>query len=273
MLGEFSPPEVMGILNVTPDSFSDGGRYMFRDAALRRAEQMVAEGADIIDVGAESTRPGALPVTAAEEIDRAASIVDAITNRFSVVVSIDTSKPTVMAAAVAAGATIINDVRALCEDGALEMAQKLQVRVCLMHMQGEPHAMQNQPVYDDVVEEVADFLRQRIGVCVEAGIPMERLIVDPGFGFGKTTKHNLMLLNGLSHFKTLGVPMLVGLSRKSFIGAVLNKSVNERLMGSLAAATLALWHGAAIIRVHDVAATVDIMRLCHAVQNAGHEYP
>ena len=273
MMRECSPPEVMGILNVTPDSFSDGGRYMFRDAALRRVEQMVAEGADIIDVGAESTRPGALPVTAAEEVDRAVSIIDAIADRFNVVVSIDTSKPAVMAAAVAVGATIINDVRALREEGALEMARQLQVRVCLMHMQGEPRVMQNQPVYDDIVEDVVDFLRRRIGVCVEAGIPMERLMVDPGFGFGKTTQHNLMLLNRLGCFKELGVPMLVGVSRKSFIGAVLDKPVNERLAGSLAAATLALCQGVAIIRVHDVAATVDIMRLYYAVQNAGHEHP
>lgn len=270
---DYSSPQVMGILNVTPDSFSDGGCYMLQDAALRRVEQMVAEGADIIDVGAESTRPGAVPVAVSEEIDRVASIIEAITERFDIDVSIDTSKPAVMASAVAAGATMINDVRALRDDGALEMAHKLGTRICLMHMQGEPRVMQNAPVYKNVVEEVSLFLRQRIDACVEMGIPMERLLIDPGFGFGKTPQHNLTLLNGLSRFKALGVPLLVGLSRKSFIGVVLDKPVHARLSGSLAAATLALWHGAAIVRVHDVAETVDIIKFCHAVQSAGHNHP
>ncbi len=265
----FSPPQVMGILNVTPDSFSDGGRYVRRDLALRRAEQMVAEGADIIDVGAESTRPGAQPVAESDEIERAAAVVEAITDCLDVVVSIDTSKPAVMMAAVAAGATMINDVRALREDGALAAAVQTEAKVCLMHMQGEPRVMQAAPVYDDVVEDVFSFLRLRIDACLAAGIPLERLLIDPGFGFGKTLDHNLTLLSELHRFKALGVPLLVGLSRKSFIGAVLGKPVHERLPGSLAAATLALWHGASIIRVHDVAETVDVMKLCCAVQNIG----
>ncbi len=270
MVQGFSPPQVMGILNVTQDSFSDGGCYVRRDLALRRAEQMVAEGADIIDVGAESTRPGAQPVSEFDEIERAVSVVDAIAERFDVIVSIDTSKPAVMMAAVAAGATMINDVRALREDGALAAAVQTGVRVCLMHMQGEPRVMQAAPMYDDVVEDVLSFLKQRVDVCLEAGIPIERLLIDPGFGFGKTQAHNLTMLNGLNRFNVLDVPLLVGLSRKSFIGAILDNSVHERLPGSLAAATLALWHGAAIIRVHDVAETVDIMKICYAVQNAGH---
>ncbi|MDZ4263468.1 MAG: dihydropteroate synthase [Pseudomonadota bacterium] len=265
----FSPPQVMGILNVTPDSFSDGGRYVRRDLALRRAEQMVAEGADIIDVGAESTRPGAQPVAESDEIERAAAVVEAITDCLDVVVSIDTSKPAVMMAAVAAGATMINDVRALREDGALTVAAQTGVKVCLMHMQGEPRVMQAAPVYNDVVEDVLSFLRLRIDACLAAGIPLERLLIDPGFGFGKTLDHNLTLLSELHRFKALGVPLLVGLSRKSFIGTVVGKPVHERLPSSLAAATLALWHGASIIRVHDVAETVDVMKLCCAVQNIG----
>lgn len=271
MVQGFSPPQVMGILNVTPDSFSDGGRYVRRDLALRRAEQMVAEGADIIDVGAESTRPGAQPVAESDEIERAAAVVEAITDCLDVVVSIDTSKPAVMMAAVAAGATMINDVRALREYGALAIAVQTEVKVCLMHMQGEPRVMQTAPVYDDVVEDVLSFLRLRIDACLAAGIPRERLLIDPGFGFGKTLNHNLALLSELHRFNTLGVPLLVGLSRKSFIGTVLGKPVHERLSGSLAAATLALWHGASIIRVHDVAETVDVMKLCCAVQNIGYD--
>jgi dihydropteroate synthase len=266
---EFSHPQVMGILNVTPDSFSDGGRYALRDAALRRAEQMVAEGVDIIDVGGESTRPGAQPVTEVDEIERVAPLIEAITARFNIPVSVDTSKPGVITAAVAAGAAMINDVRALREPGALEAAVQAGLPICLMHMQGEPRTMQSAPVYNDVVEDVLAFLQQRIDVCVAAGIPKERLLADPGFGFGKSLAHNLALLKELNRFKALSVPLLVGVSRKSMIGAILNKSVDDRLYGSLAAAALALWQGAAIIRVHDVAETVDVMKICCAVMSEG----
>lgn len=266
----FSRPQVMGILNLTPDSFSDGGCYLVRDAALRRAEEMVIAGADIIDIGGESTRPGALPVSEAEEIDRVVPLVEAITSRFDIPVSIDTSKPGVMLSAVAAGAAMINDVRALREEGALAAAVAAAVPVCLMHMQGEPRSMQSAPVYGDVVEEVILFLQQRVDACAGAGIPRERLLIDPGFGFGKALAHNLTLLNELSRFNTLGLPLVVGISRKSMVGAVLNKAVDERLYGSLAAAALALCQGAAVIRVHDVAETVDVVKVCFAVMGVSH---
>jgi dihydropteroate synthase len=266
---DFSRPQVMGILNVTPDSFSDGGRYAVLDAALRRAEQMITEGAGIIDVGGESTRPGAQTVTEADEIERVVPLIEAITTRFDIPVSIDTSKPGVISAAVAAGAAMINDVRALREPGALAAAMEAGVPVCLMHMQGEPSVMQRAPVYGDVVVDVIAFLKQRIDVCVAAGIPRERLLVDPGFGFGKTLAHNLTLLKELHRFKVLNAPLLVGMSRKSMIGTVLDKPVDERLYGSLAAAALALWQGAVVIRVHDVAETVDVMKICRAVMGEG----
>lgn len=266
----FSRPQVMGILNLTPDSFSDGGRYLVRDAALRRAEQMIIAGADIIDIGGESTRPGAQPVSESEEIDRVVPLVEAIASRFDIPVSIDTSKPGVMTAAVAAGAAMINDVRALCEEGAVAAAVAAAVPVCLMHMQGEPRSMQGAPAYGDVVAEVMLFLQQRVDVCTGAGIPRERLLIDPGFGFGKTLAHNLTLLNELSRFNALGLPLVVGISRKSMIGAILGKTVDERLYGSLAAAALALWQGAAVIRVHDVAETVDVVKVCCAVMGDVH---
>lgn len=267
---EFSRPQVMGILNVTPDSFSDGGRYALRDAALRRAEQMIAEGVDIIDVGGESTRPGAQPVAEFDEIERVVPLIELISSSFDIPVSIDTSKPAVITAAVAAGAAMINDVRALCEEGALVAAARAGVPVCLMHMQGEPRTMQSTPVYKDVVAEVIAFLGGRIDACIEAGIPRGGLLIDPGFGFGKNLAHNLTLLKELSRFKVLGVPLLVGLSRKSMIGAVLDKPVDDRLYGSLAAAALALWQGAMVVRVHDVAETVDVMKVCCAVMNEGY---
>jgi dihydropteroate synthase len=267
---DLTQPQVMGILNVTPDSFSDGGDFFAPQAALARAVRMAEEGAAIIDVGGESTRPGAAAVTAEEELARVIPVIEAIRAALpAAVISVDTSKPAVMRAAVAAGAGLINDVRALREPGALEAACALGVPVCLMHVQGEPRTMQNAPQYDDVVREVMDFLSARIDACLRAGIPRARLLVDPGFGFGKTAAHNLQLLRRLDRFAVLGCPLLVGLSRKSLIGAVLGRPVEERLYGSIALATLALWQGAAVVRVHDVGATMDAVRLFRAVIAAG----
>jgi len=257
---------VMGILNVTPDSFSDGGDFATREAALRHARQMVADGADLIDVGGESTRPGAPPVSVAEELDRVIPVIEALAGELAVPVSVDTSKPEVMRAAVAAGAGLINDVAALRRPGALAAAAALRVPVCLMHMQGEPGTMQQDPAYGDVVAEVAAFLAGRLAACEAAGIPRERLLVDPGFGFGKTLAHNLALLRGLPRLASLGVPVLAGLSRKSMIGALLGGvPVGERLHGSVAAAVLAVERGAAIVRVHDVGPTVQALRIVAAV--------
>ena len=257
---------VMGILNVTPDSFSDGGDFATREAALRHARQMVADGADLIDVGGESTRPGAPPVSVAEELDRVIPVIEALASELAVPVSVDTSKPEVMRAAVAAGAGLINDVAALRRPGALAAAAALGVPVCLMHMQGEPGTMQQDPAYGDVVAEVAAFLAGRLAACEAAGIPRERLLVDPGFGFGKTLAHNLALLRGLPRLASLGVPVLAGLSRKSMIGALLGGvPVGERLHGSVAAAVLAVERGAAIVRVHDVGPTVQALRIVAAV--------
>ena len=270
-LGDARPmPQVMGILNVTPDSFFDGGRYVAITDAVDRAARMVAEGAHLIDVGGESTRPDAAPVSVAQEIERVVPVLAALHTRFPVVLSVDTSRPDVMAAALAAGATFLNDVRALRVPGALAVAAASSARICLMHMQGEPTTMQRDPNYHDVVAEVIDFLAERVRVCEAAGIARERLVVDPGFGFGKRLVHNHLLLR---HLDTLGVslgnlPILVGLSRKSMIGQVLNTPVEHRLHGSLALAVIAAWQGASILRVHDVAATVEVLRICHAVQAA-----
>ncbi len=260
---------VMGILNVTPDSFSDGGRFTELDSALAHVEQMLKDGVDIVDVGGESTRPGAMAVSEQDEIERVAPLVEAISHRFDVSVSVDTSKAGVMRAAVAAGADMLNDVRALQEEGALLAAAELGVPVCLMHMQGEPRSMQIKPQYDDVTEDVLRFLRGRVDACQAVGIARDKLLIDPGFGFGKSLSHNLTLLRELARFKSLGLPLLVGVSRKSMIGAVLDKPIEQRLYGSLAAASLALWQGANIIRVHDVAATKDIVKLCQAVLGVG----
>jgi dihydropteroate synthase len=263
---DLTRPRVMGILNVTPDSFSDGGRFATRDAALRQARQMVAEGADLIDVGGESTRPGAAAVPVEAELDRVIPVIEAVTRALPVPVSIDTSKPEVMRAAVAAGATLVNDVAALRRPGALAAAAALDVPVCLMHMQGEPRTMQLAPDYRDVVGEVRAFLAERLAACEAAGIPRERLLVDPGFGFGKTLAHNLALLRGLPQLRELGVPVLVGLSRKAMIGALLGDvPAGERLHGSVAAALLAAERGAAIVRVHDVGPTVQALRILAAV--------
>lgn len=261
-------PAVMGILNVTPDSFSDGGRYSNLERALEHALRMVDEGAAIIDVGGESTRPGSTAVSVDEEIDRVVPVIEHLASRIAVPVSVDTSKPEVMRAAVNAGAGIINDVYGLRRERALDEAARLKVPVVLMHMQGEPKSMQAQPGYRDVVAEVHDFLRGRIGACLDAGIARERILIDPGFGFGKSLDHNLSLLKHLDHFSSLGTPLLVGISRKSMIGTVLDAPVEKRLIGSVTAAVIAAQKGASILRVHDVRETVEAMRLLMAVELA-----
>lgn len=265
---DLSQPAVMGILNVTPDSFSDGGQFFSRDTALRHAETMTDEGAAIIDVGGESTRPHAPDVSEQEELDRVVPIVEAIVTRLPVIVSVDTSKPGVIESALAAGARMINDVRALRLPGALQAVANSNALVCLMHMQGEPSTMQDAPHYENIVAEIEDFLAQRISACEQAGIARERLIIDPGFGFGKTLTHNLSLLRRLGEFHALGLPLLVGLSRKSTIGTLLNAPPGERLHGSIAAAVIAAWQGAKIFRVHDVKATVQALTICAAIQSA-----
>jgi dihydropteroate synthase len=265
---DLTRPQVMGVLNVTPDSFSDGGRFVTPEASLAQARRMVAEGAAIIDVGGESTRPGAAPVSAEEELRRVIPVIAAIADELPVVISIDTRKPAVMRAAVAAGAGMINDVRALREEGAIALAAQLEVPVCLMHMQGEPRTMQAAPHYSDVVREIGDFLRQRVEACERGGIARRRLLIDPGFGFGKGLEHNLQLLNHLQEFSALALPMVVGVSRKSLIGAVVDVGVAERLYGSIALAAIAVWQGAAIIRAHDVGATVQAIEMVAAVRSA-----
>jgi dihydropteroate synthase len=259
----------MGILNLTPDSFSDGGRFVRLDAAIRQAERMAAEGASIIDIGGESSRPGASAVPAQEEIERVVPLIEAIAARIGVPLSVDTSKPDVMQAAVAAGATMLNDVYALRRDGALAMAASLDVAVCLMHMQGEPRTMQVNPVYDDVAGEVAQFLSGRVTACVAAGIARERIVVDPGFGFGKTDRHNIELLANLERIRALGLPLLVGLSRKSTLGKLTGQRVEGRLAAGIAAAVLAAERGAHIVRTHDVGATLDALKVTAAVMRPG----
>ena len=273
---DLSSAQVMGILNVTPDSFSDGGQDFDGEStalnvehAVARAFEMVAQGASIIDIGGESTRPGAEPVTLEQELARVVPVVEAlVAQKLPAVISVDTSSPEVMTAAVAAGAGIINDVRALQRPGAVEAAAKAGVPVCLMHMKGQPKTMQAAPEYDvSVVKEVSAFLESRIEACVAAGIARDKLILDPGFGFGKTLAHNLLLLNELSSLHQLGLPLLVGTSRKSMIGQVLDKEVDERLYGSLATVTIAVMQDAKIIRVHDVAQTYDVVRMTEAVKS------
>ena len=266
---DLSVPRVMGILNVTPDSFSDGGRFVVPDDALVQAERMIAEGADILDIGGESTRPGAAAVSLDEEMARVLPLIERVAAEFDVPVSIDTSKPQLMRAAVAAGAAMINDVSALRAPGAVAVVAALGVPVCLMHMQGEPRTMQAAPQYDDVLADVIRFLADRVTVCVAAGIARERLLIDPGFGFGKTLQHNLALLRGLGQFRQLGLPILVGISRKSMLGAITGKPVGERQTASVAAALMAVERGARIVRVHDVAAMVDALRLWRAVTDQG----
>ena len=254
-------PHVMGILNVTPDSFSDGGRFKRIDLALGHASEMVADGATLIDIGGESTRPGAPDVSEQEELDRVIPVVERMVKELDVMVSLDTSKAAVMAAGCAAGAHLINDVRALQEPGALDAAAEAGVPVCLMHMKGQPRTMQAEPHYDDLMGEVRAFFDERIAVCLAAGIPRERLLLDPGYGFGKTLAHNYRLLAEQHKLLDYGLPLLVGMSRKSMIGNLLGCPVDERLAGSLACALIGLQQGARIIRVHDVRATMDALRV------------
>lgn len=261
-------PVVMGILNLTPDSFSDGGRWLRPADALAHAEQMVLAGALIIDVGGESTRPGASAVSEAEELERVIPVIERLANQLDVVISVDTIKPAVMRAAIAAGATMVNDVNALREPGALEAVAAAQVAICLMHMQGEPRTMQSAPHYDDVVAEVHLALAGRLQACRLAGIASNRLVIDPGIGFGKTLAHNLTLLARLDALHQLGVPLLVGASRKSLFGQLLGLAVADRLVPSLVTAALAVQAGVAIVRAHDVAQTVLAVRTAEAIRNA-----
>jgi dihydropteroate synthase len=261
-------PVVMGVLNVTPDSFSDGGIYADVDAAVARGEQMSAEGAVIVDVGGESTRPGAAPVTAQEEIRRVVPVIERLAVRIRASISVDTSRPEVIRAAVAAGASMVNDVRALSLRGALEAAAESGAAVCLMHMQGEPATMQDAPRYGDVVAEVREFLASRVAACEAAGIPRERICIDPGIGFGKTAAHNLELLAKLTGLGVAGRPILVGVSRKSVVGIITGRAPGDRLAGSVAFAALAVAGGASIIRAHDVAATLDAVRVGSALRRA-----
>jgi dihydropteroate synthase len=265
---DLSRPHVMGILNVTPDSFSDGGRHAGVVAALRHADAMMAAGATLIDVGGESTRPGARAVSSIEELERVAPVVEAIARELDVIISVDTSTPAVIRETARLGAGLINDVRSLSRDGALEAVASSGLPVCLMHMRGEPGDMQNDPRYDDVASEVVSFLRERMEACAAAGMPAGRVVLDPGFGFAKNLAHNLSLFNRLEQLHTLGRPLLVGVSRKSMVGQALQRDVSHRLYGSLALAALAVAKGANILRVHDVAETVDVVRMIAAVQAA-----
>lgn len=262
---DLSTPQVMGILNTTPDSFSDGGSYTQLESALAQVERMIVDGASIIDIGGESTRPGAEDVSEEDELARVIPVLIAIKQRFDVLVSIDTSKAAVMNAAIAAGADMINDVAALQNQGCLAAVAQSDVPVCLMHMQGLPRTMQNNPSYDHVINDIVAFFQQRIEACVSAGIARERIILDPGFGFGKTLEQNFHLLANLSKFSQLKLPLLIGISRKSMIGNLLNRDVKQRLAGSLSAAIIAAQQGANIIRVHDVEATVDALTVLQAV--------
>lgn len=262
-------PLVMGVLNVTPDSFSDGGKFFATDAAIRQAERMFEAGAAIVDVGGESTRPGAGRISEDEELDRVIPVIETISDGTDIAVSIDTSKPGVMRAAVNAGASMINDVYALRQDGAVEAASELDVAVCLMHMQGEPGTMQENPGYRDIPGDILDFLSKRITACRDAGIDDEKIVIDPGFGFGKTHEHNVRLLASLDRFQELGMPLLVGLSRKSTLGALTGKDVEERLPAGIAAAILAVERGAHIVRTHDVDETIDALKIASAVMQPG----
>ena len=260
-------PVVMGILNVTPDSFSDGGNYCQLDSAVKQAHTLLEQGAKIIDIGGESTRPGAPDVSLEDELDRVIPLVKALRKTSDCIISIDTSKSEVMRQAILAGADIINDVRALQEPGAIEvLAAYPDVAICLMHMQGQPRTMQSNPQYEDLFADINDFFSERIEACEQAGIQQQRIILDPGFGFGKTLAHNYEILNRFDEFNQFNLPVLAGLSRKSMIGNLLNKSTNERLAGSLAGALIAAQNGAKIIRVHDVQETVDVLSVWQACE-------
>ncbi len=269
---DLSRPHVMGILNITPDSFYDGGRFLGEsglvkhDVCLSNAEEMIKRGASILDVGGESTRPGAAKVSLQEELDRVVPVVEALCINFDCVVSVDTSRPEVMTAAASFGAGLINDVRALQLEGAMEAAANTGLPVCLMHMQGQPENMQIHPQYEDVVNEVTNFLKTRVSICCESGIDRDKILLDPGFGFGKSDKHNLLLLKYLSKMRDLGHPILVGLSRKSMIGRLLARELPERLPASLALGLIALQNGASILRVHDVQETMDVVDLLRIIQ-------
>jgi len=261
---DLTRPLVMGIVNVTPDSFSDGGHHASTRAAIDHAQRLIAEGADILDIGGESTRPGAAYVSEQEELDRVLPVIEGLHN-IAIPISIDTYKPAVMRAALSAGASMVNDVNALQTDGALDVVTKLDVGVCLMHKQGTPATMQQRPAYQDVLEEVSIFLGERIAALEAAGVARGRIVIDPGFGFGKTVEHNLELLRHLDSLKTLGVPILAGLSRKSMLGAITGRDVGDRVVASVTAAMLAVQRGAAIVRVHDVRETVDALKILNAV--------
>lgn len=265
---DLSSPKIMGILNFTPDSFSDSGKFFTLDKALFQVEKMLNDGAEIIDIGGESTRPNAEIITLDEELNRVVPLVEAVRKRFDCLISVDSSKAEVFRQSAHAGADILNDIRALQEPNALDTAAELGLPVCLMHMQGTPQTMQQQPDYEDVVEEVGDFLNQRILACLTAGIPKEHIILDVGFGFGKTVQHNYQLLKHLNVFAQSGYPVLAGLSRKSMIGAVLDKPVDQRVIGSVAGALLAVQNGAKILRVHDVAETADALKIWRAMVEA-----
>lgn len=265
---DLTSPKIMGILNFTPDSFSDSGKFFSLDKALFQVEKMLNDGADIIDIGGESTRPNAPIVTLEEELQRVVPLVEAVRQCFDCLISVDTSKAEVMRQSAQVGADIINDIRALQEPNALETAAELALPVCLMHMQGSPQTMQQSPDYDDVVEEVSEFLNQRIFACLTAGIAKEHIILDVGFGFGKTVQHNYQLMKHLPLFADSGYPVLAGLSRKSMIGAMLDKPVDQRIIGSVAGALLCIQQGAKIVRVHDVAETADALKIWRAMMEA-----
>ena len=262
---DLTQARIMGVLNVTPDSFSDGGAWAGQDAAVRWAVEMARAGADLIDVGGESTRPGSAPVSVCEEIHRTVPVIERLVSELDCPISIDTSKPEVMRAAVEAGAGMINDVCALRQPGALMMAAELAVPVCLMHMLGEPGTMQDDPSYEHVVDEVESFLLERVGACVAGGIPREKILIDPGFGFGKRYHHNLELMRALPRLAAHGHPLLVGVSRKSMLGEITGKDVGHRAVASAAAAIIAVQSGAAIVRVHDVSETADALKVLRAV--------
>ena len=275
---DLSSPIVMGVLNVTPDSFSDGGNLFFddgisidHDAVIRQVEIMQKAGAMIIDVGGESTRPGAEGVSEREEIDRVVPIIETISGRSDIAISIDTNKPTVMRAAVEAGASMINDVYALRQEGAMEVASNLDVAICLMHMQGEPCMMQDKPNYQDIPGDIIEFMSRRLEACRSNGISLDRIVIDPGFGFGKTHQHNLQLLAKLEQFQKFEVPILIGLSRKSTLGYLSGKDVDNRLSSGISAAVIAVQRGANIVRTHDVESTVDALKIVHAVMQTGKE--
>jgi len=268
---QLDKPLIMGVVNVTPDSFSDGGPYHHPDAAIAHARELIIEGADIIDIGGESTRPGAMPVSTADELARVLPVLDALRGA-TVPISVDTWKPEVMAVVLEHGASMINDVNAFAAPGALEAVMESDCALCLMHKKGDPRTMQTGPTYVDVVTEVRDFLAERVGVAQAAGIARQRLVVDPGFGFGKTAVHNLQLLRKLDSMQALGLPVMAGLSRKSLLGRITGRTVGERQAASVAAALLAVERGAALVRVHDVAATRDALQVLSAVNDPDYRF-